>query len=101
MKDFRGESRRPFDRVIGASRIGDDDFIDHGSDTAKSVLDPIFFILNDHAERDSHYAVHQSTSGAKEVEKGSDRSGPIYSNDLSAARKWGQTRQTPFFPPVF
>jgi hypothetical protein len=80
MKDFRGESRRPFDRVIGASRIGDDDFIDHGSDTTESVLDPIFFILNDHAQRDSHYAQKQSTSGAKEKGRG----------------KRGTTRETPF-----
>jgi hypothetical protein len=76
MKDFGGESRGPFDRVIGASSIGDDDFIDHGSDTAESVLDPIFFILNDHAQRDSHYAVHQSTWGAKE--KGPDGDSPLF-----------------------
>ena len=37
-----------------AARIGDDDFIHHGSDTAECVLDPIFFILNDHAQRNGH-----------------------------------------------
>jgi hypothetical protein len=56
MKYFRRESGGSLDRPIGASRIGDDDFIDHGSDTTESVLDPIFFILNDHAQRDTHYA---------------------------------------------
>ena len=92
MKDFGGELRGPPERVIGAARVGNNDFIDHGTDTAESVLNPIFFILNDHAQRDSHDVHEQSTHGAK---KGSDGSGPFF--ELSKSdRKRGQTRQTPF-----
>ena len=60
MKDFGVKATRLLYRAIGASGIGNDDFIDHGSDTGESVLNPIFFILNDHAQRDSHVGLKQS-----------------------------------------
>ena len=78
MKDFRGKATGSFYRLIRASGVGDDDFIDHGSDTAESVLDPIFFILNDHAERNTHDAHNQSTWRA--IEKWG---------------MWGQTTRSP------
>jgi hypothetical protein len=56
MKDLGRELTGSLKGAVGASRIGKNDFIDHGSDTTKSVLDPIFFILNDHAQRDPRHA---------------------------------------------
>jgi hypothetical protein len=53
-KDFWGEPPDEFDRPVSATGIGDNDFANHGSDTLQSAFDPILFILNDHAERNTH-----------------------------------------------
>ena len=62
INDFRGKPPDALHRSIGASGVRDDDFINHGSDTLQGALDPILFILNDHAQRNRH-----TRKGTKQV----------------------------------
>ena len=41
---------------VGGTGVGNYDSADNGSDTLDRTLDPILFILNDHAERNTHTA---------------------------------------------
>ena len=49
-----GKTLDAFHRSIRATGIRDDNFVNQQSDTLQGAFDPILFILNDHAKRDTH-----------------------------------------------
>jgi hypothetical protein len=65
INDFGRKAERAFHCSIRAAGIGDDNFINQGSDTLEGALDPILFILNDHAQRNPHTRRRQSRCVAK------------------------------------